>query len=65
MTWDLIHVHKIWWPSDFWVSLGGVKVMLQDIDLFPSPVAKQLPLIDAHRLDNIKRTEYPSKRTPP
>lgn len=61
LQWQMLHVYKVFWPSEFKINIVGETVALADIDLFPPPKQDQTMLMD---IDKNKRSEYDKKRNP-
>lgn len=61
LQWQMLHVYKIFWPSEFKINIVGETVTLADINLFPPDPKAQIPLMD---IDKNVRSEYTQRRDP-
>ncbi len=59
--WRLLHVYKVFWPSEFKIKIVGEIITLADINLFPPDPDAQTKLMD---IDKNMRSEYSEKRDP-
>lgn len=57
----MLHVYKVFWPSEFKIKIVGEIVELKDINLFPPDPKAQTMLMD---IDKNERSEYSEKRDP-
>lgn len=57
----MLHVYKIFRPSEFKINIVGETIQLSDINLFPPDPDAQTKLMD---IDKNIRSEYTEKRNP-
>lgn len=57
----MLHIYKVFWPSEFKVKIVGEIIELAAINLFPPEKVEQIPLMD---IDKNKRSEYSERRDP-